>query len=76
MYKKRGKENSKMIVDTAYMICCNDSIEYVVIGSKDYAERYMEFLKKGDYIMSHMDKASYDHVLYWHIREVSGAVPL
>jgi len=60
---------------TFYVICCNDSIEFVVTDDKKLAEDTMKGLK-----VAHMKEIQYmedevplyDIQYYWHIHDVEG----
>jgi len=57
----------------AYVICCNDSIEYVVLDSSIVANTKKEELKKEHFTKNKHafdDYESYEHRCYWHLHEV------
>ena len=59
----------------AFVICCNDAIEFVVIGSYDLAENKMKELKQQHYTQNfEYDRSisfeQYQKIYYWHIHEV------
>ena len=49
----------------AYVICCNDSVKYVVIEDKVEAQEKMEQLKN-----ENDDNKYSPYIRYWHIQEV------
>lgn len=58
-----------------HVICCNDSLEFAVIGDKEQAKEKMAELSES-YFDSNKgifkDKAEYKINYYWHIRTVPG----
>ena len=47
----------------AHVICCNDSVEHVVIGDESFANELMDQLKLASY--------NSDRYKYWHIHTVN-----
>lgn len=60
-----------------HVICCNDSIEYAIIGDIDKANKKMEELKQADwerlkFNLQFKDFKHYSSICYWHIHTVKG----
>lgn len=59
-----------------HVICCNDSIEYAVIESKEFAEKKLHELSDAFYEASKdhfgRDRLKYLNTYYWHIHTVEG----
>jgi hypothetical protein len=58
-----------------HVICCNDSVEFAVIGSLERAERKKEELARKDFGGSPSfdeDYERYKKRLFWHIHTVVG----
>lgn len=60
----------------AYVICCNDSVEFVVIGSEEEAEKKLLVLKEEDRqkVCNRDIKEDYNRCYYWHIHEVNADI--
>lgn len=59
----------------AYVICCNDSVEYVVLNDEDAANIKKEELKN-EYFEKNKHHLfdgyeSYERICYWHLQDVS-----
>lgn len=57
----------------AHVICCNDAVMAVVVGTDEQAEAAMETLIVEDYQSNkwmYADGAAYLYLLYWHIHTV------
>jgi hypothetical protein len=55
----------------AHVITCNDSVQAVVLGSQERAERVMKFLKEKEKALlpvSDPRKTTYDSIFYWTVR--------
>ncbi len=65
-------------MSTAHVICCNDSVEYVVVDDEAAAEIKKDELSKRDYDTrykwTYPTYEEYKHTLYWHIHSV-GCTP-
>lgn len=60
-----------------HVICCNDSVEYAVIGNEDLALKKLEELKAKYFERnrwSFRSEEEYSIRCYWHIHTVSGEV--
>ena len=60
----------------AHVICCNDSVEFVVVGSEHEAE--LEKLALRDNHFRRYDiknRTDYDNRYYWHIHTVDSNIP-
>lgn len=70
---------------TIYVICCNDSIEYAVVGNKGTANLRLQALKDADIERKGLANArtgnerylkhkleQYENQYYWHIHIVEG----
>lgn len=58
-----------------YVICCNDSVEFAVIGNEERAKIKLRELDKAYYENNKWnfeDFAEYLVRCYWHIHEVDG----
>lgn len=59
-----------------YVICCNDSLEFAVIGSEEKALAVLSELKSAYFDcnrwMFHNDLETYKRNCYWHIHTVEG----
>ncbi len=58
----------------AYVICCNDSVEYVVLNDIDAANTKKEELKnecfeKNKWLFD--DYESYERMCYWNLQDVA-----
>lgn len=59
------------------VICCNDAIEHVVVGSKKAAERRLKRMMEEHYRKVHDDYSSaekYTSVHYWHVHTVLASI--
>lgn len=57
----------------AYVICCNDSIEKVVLSNKESAQKVLGSLSKKSYDRHKFDYATYkdyQKMFYWHLHKV------
>lgn len=57
----------------AYVICCNDSVEAVVLNDKSRAEEKMELLAQAHYNRNPGNWESYEsyrQLCYWHLHDV------
>jgi len=69
-------------MNKAYIICCNDSNEYVVLDDEKKADKVLQELKDDDYKQKRLKLQSsyqtnktigfeeYSRLYYWHIHEV------
>jgi hypothetical protein len=69
------KNNMVTTVCTAYVICCNDVVEYVVVNDEnlakeEMAKRKIAYFEKNKWYFK--DEESYDTQCYWHIHVVNG----
>ena len=58
----------------AYVICCNDSIEHVVLDRETIANIKLVKLKKDFFErnkFNYKDFAEYEHLCYWHLHHVA-----
>ena len=60
---------------TAYVICCNDAVEFVVLDDKDKAKKTLEALAKDEFDNNRYgvickDYKDYRSQYYWHIHTV------
>lgn len=58
----------------AYVICCNDSVEFIVLNSRTAAnikkdELKKEYFKKNSHSFSNI--IDYENQCYWHLHAVS-----
>lgn len=57
----------------AHVICCNNRIEHVVMGSESSAQTKLEALQeKHRKENAGLSQYSYDSAYYWHIHSVEG----
>jgi len=56
----------------AYIICCNDSVELVVLNDEGKAEGIKEEMAKADFKRSTTwkDYEEYRNICYWHLHDV------
>ena len=69
------KNNMVTTVCTAYVICCNDAVEYVVVNDENLAKEEMAKLKIAYFEKNKWhfkDEESYDTECYWHIHMING----
>ena len=60
---------------TYFVICANDSIEYVIEADKELATQRMAELKEDSYRRAFgmwTDREEFDCRIYWHLHEVKG----
>lgn len=59
-----------------HVICCNDCVEFVVVGSEQAAEKKLEELAAAHYQRvgrwQYADVTQYRQVYYWHVHTVDG----
>jgi len=58
-----------------HIICCNDSVEYAVIGSQSKVEEKRETLAEKDWCLHYSRTFTYEEYrnrFYWHIHIVEG----
>lgn len=59
-----------------HVICCNDSVEFAVIGDEEKAKDKMDELRESYFERnkgSFKDGAEYKIRCYWHVHTVDGA---
>lgn len=57
----------------AYVICCNDSVEYVVLDDEEKANKKKEELAEKHFNSckwSYKDYEEYRKLAYWHLHDV------
>lgn len=56
----------------AHVICCNDSVRYVIIGDESKAENKLEelYINHRDSYTSDYNRHLYDDSHFWHIHTV------
>jgi len=54
-----------------FVICCNDSVEGVVISNEEEAEDILAELRMQDFDARKVSLNHYSDVYYWYIKEVN-----
>lgn len=67
-----------MNISHAHVICMNDGVEHVVIGTEDQAKAKMSELKAAYWARCHWnfnnDASKYETQCYWHIHTVAAEI--
>jgi hypothetical protein len=64
----------------AHVICCNDEVKRVILGSLERAKRIKEELSEADYNYYHTFDPAFDNYtnyrkrMFWHIHTVKGSL--